>query len=337
MFILGIGVISVAALFPAGIAQQRHSVDDVIGPVVANNALSVLRSKLRPEDFGSPTVLNVPGDWGWRRPAFYFSDKFITGVSGTVGVPQGSIAIFDNTNAQADTSSELFWNEGLYGLTEGPLVIVTREERQYPMGAKFGKPKTPQYLWECMFRRFQGKVLAAIFVYRASTIGGGAVDPAWSQALADPQGVTNLPPLPVHLELDFGGNASFVGDEWNANAWVVRGTDVGAAGAYVAQDARQSWQEPRQWLLDQNNSVHRVLSQVYDGGSNAIEIELVRPLSEMPQVPAYAFPAGVQDVDANGLWDTDLVSDLWYLPTEIDHPEYGSLQLTPVYLTVREL
>ena len=35
IFILGIGIISIAALFPAGIAQQRRSLDDVTGPVVA--------------------------------------------------------------------------------------------------------------------------------------------------------------------------------------------------------------------------------------------------------------------------------------------------------------
>ena len=31
VFILGVGVIAIAALFPAGIAKQRQSVDDTIG------------------------------------------------------------------------------------------------------------------------------------------------------------------------------------------------------------------------------------------------------------------------------------------------------------------
>ena len=52
IFIMGLGVIAVAALFPAGIAQQRRSADDIIGPIVANNALAVLRTRLRAEDFG---------------------------------------------------------------------------------------------------------------------------------------------------------------------------------------------------------------------------------------------------------------------------------------------
>ncbi|MHC4101017.1 MAG: type IV pilus modification PilV family protein, partial [Planctomycetota bacterium] len=53
IFILGIGVIGIAALFPAGIAQQRSSVDDVLGPVVADNAMALLRARLEPGDFGT--------------------------------------------------------------------------------------------------------------------------------------------------------------------------------------------------------------------------------------------------------------------------------------------
>ena len=81
IFILGIGVISIAALFPAGIAQQQRSADDVMGPIAANNALAILRSRLAPADFGTfeqfgtiaprPTV---PGDWTWLRPSLLFSD-----------------------------------------------------------------------------------------------------------------------------------------------------------------------------------------------------------------------------------------------------------------------
>ena len=34
VFILGIGIISIGAIFPAGIVQQRQSLDDALGPVV---------------------------------------------------------------------------------------------------------------------------------------------------------------------------------------------------------------------------------------------------------------------------------------------------------------
>src|SRR5215510_7534796 len=60
VLILGVGVISSAALFPAGIVQQRLSVDDGMGPRVANNALSILRSKLKQDDFGYFFTAPVP-------------------------------------------------------------------------------------------------------------------------------------------------------------------------------------------------------------------------------------------------------------------------------------
>ena len=37
IFILGVGIISVAAVFPAGIIQQRRTQDDVLGPVIAED------------------------------------------------------------------------------------------------------------------------------------------------------------------------------------------------------------------------------------------------------------------------------------------------------------
>ena len=67
IFILSIGIVSIATLFPAGIAQQQRSVDEVMGPVVANNALGIIRSKVEQEDFGSledhMDVADV-GTWG---------------------------------------------------------------------------------------------------------------------------------------------------------------------------------------------------------------------------------------------------------------------------------
>ena len=47
VFILAIGIISVSALFPAGIAQQQQTADDQLGPVVAEQALGLLRSRVK--------------------------------------------------------------------------------------------------------------------------------------------------------------------------------------------------------------------------------------------------------------------------------------------------
>ena len=53
IMILAIGLISVAALFPAGIVQQQRAKDDMEGPAVAKSAIGVLRSRLAQEDFGA--------------------------------------------------------------------------------------------------------------------------------------------------------------------------------------------------------------------------------------------------------------------------------------------
>jgi hypothetical protein len=67
------------------------------------------------------------------------------------------------------------YNPRLYSTT--PKFLFTRGERYYPMMAQNGAldQGRPQYVWDCMFRRFQGKILVAIFVYRVTIPGGGNV------------------------------------------------------------------------------------------------------------------------------------------------------------------
>ncbi|MEE2908561.1 MAG: prepilin-type N-terminal cleavage/methylation domain-containing protein, partial [Planctomycetota bacterium] len=109
IMILAIGLISVAALFPAGIVQQKRAKDAVEGPAVAQSALGVIRSKISQEDFGdwtdfwtsnevdllfrdgdlnnSPAYYLQEGDWCWMRPAV--ADATVLGdntYDGTVDV-----------------------------------------------------------------------------------------------------------------------------------------------------------------------------------------------------------------------------------------------------------
>ena len=109
IFILAIGIISISALFPAGIAQQRHAVDDMMGPIVANNAMTILRSKLRPEDFGADEDFNLfssaqlrtlHGDWEWRRPVFFTQEVDIP-------TPFGPSTITPGTQKQYTLLSQL--------------------------------------------------------------------------------------------------------------------------------------------------------------------------------------------------------------------------------------
>jgi prepilin-type N-terminal cleavage/methylation domain-containing protein len=53
IFILGIGLISIASLLPAGIVLQQRAEDELMGPLVASDALDLLRSRLDAGDFGT--------------------------------------------------------------------------------------------------------------------------------------------------------------------------------------------------------------------------------------------------------------------------------------------
>ena len=153
IFILGIGVISISALFPAGIALQRQANDDVLGPIVAKNALATIRSKLSQDDFGSfqdflgpfanvdylapgiagtfrtsggTVVPHVKGDWCWMRPGFLFDPN----NNGTIDVfsaaytrQQYGLQPFPPTAFKATeiTGGVQFSTDGfLYGLPYNP-------------------------------------------------------------------------------------------------------------------------------------------------------------------------------------------------------------------------
>lgn len=400
IFILGIGIISIATLFPAGIAQQQRSTDDVIGPIVAENALSVLRSKLRPEHFGDP-VVGVPnvfdgtlfsnnqrwrdykrwtlnGDWEWRRPVLITQDHpsvdFDDGDGNTYSafVPAGSISIFasaaDNDELDNTTDYDTFqipWNFNAfpgYTVDDAPLIIITQDERFYPAGRSVGA--RPQYVWDCMFRRFQGRVLVAIFVYRVTAQGGPAAVPyRVTPRTANPD--NELPRLPVRLALfrdgdgpwdaGMGANIDAPPDD-AADPQLIPGTAKGDPLNLV--DEFDVWQLPGQVLLDQNNNIHRVLA----GRESSLDgpLELARPvpaaqgnpndpfISDDPGVwdPTnsalfyFGIPRGVSppnlSVPNYGIVFEDVVTDIWYLPAEID-VDGTAYSITPVYVTVREL
>lgn len=352
VFILGIGVLSIAALFPVGIAQQRQSVDDVVGSIVADSALSIIQAKVTPEMFGSwdnsPTV---PGDWGWSRPAFF---KQQTLLDGEVNVPAGSIAIF-GAGSGNETFTEIPWNPlynpgGPPGLGGGgaPVAVISQFERYYPMYAQSLKgsaeaPYKPQYVWDCMFRKFQGKVFVAIFVYRVNISGGGRAH------YHVPANNGDIAPLPIALDLT-DSTTQDVSPDGPWNAWgvnnlfndfddaIIIGTEGGTV--YDPDDHRQAWQEPGQWILDQNNNVHRVLSNFRDDPTDPMQVELVRPVPPMPALNVFFMdpnpPSGLVGIE-------NVVTNVWYIPSfiRIDTDEDGTpdrdASMTPVYVTVREL
>ena len=212
VFILAIGIISVSALFPAGIAQQQQSTDDLVGPVIAEQAIGLLRSRVAPEDFGSFEEFSVgtsgniadrvltkavaagsyvfrpaPGDWSWIRPGVIRQDQ-----PGTTNVNEvGAIDLF-STLAQNQGGPQQEFCEFPGGIPTGlpgvslfgapyntartalaPPIIVTQRERWWPSVPENATSfAAPQYAWDCMFRRSSGKVQVAIFVYRIVGSGG---------------------------------------------------------------------------------------------------------------------------------------------------------------------
>jgi len=205
VFILAIGIISVSALFPAGIAQQQQTTDDQLGPVVAEQALGLLRSRVRPEDFGSFEefgILNVlsgstvtgsyayrpaPGDWSWIRPGVIRTAQ--PDVQLPAAEQPGSIDLFSRVAQRTNGTSAEYCEfpqgiEGsaitLYGAPystarslTAPLLVVSQRERWWPdVTSGVAVQGAPQYAWECMFRRAGGRVQVAIFVFRVVGVGG---------------------------------------------------------------------------------------------------------------------------------------------------------------------
>ncbi|MCP3905112.1 MAG: hypothetical protein GY715_15920 [Planctomycetes bacterium] len=377
ILILGIGVISIAALFPAGIAQQQQSTDDVLGPVVAENAMAVLRSRMRSTDFGAfeeygvraPRWVNqwsVSGDWTWIRPSFLFEDDGETddidergaldifsydwtvthsGQSDEPTEPSTEFAPPDwpTGTGYADANNTAFpnlygvpWSITAYG-NQPPRILITQRERFYPMAPSSApalglpdRPVRPQYTWDVMFRRFQGRVLVAIFVYRVRVAGG---EPTEYSVQRNPSNAVSSP-LPISIDLmdSSAGPENWRGVSWKSiNGAEIPFTDPGEV--FEVDNDAHAWQLPGQWILDQNNSIHRVLA----GRQHETDgpVELVRPVTEMPGIPIYYFPDDGDGFPPPSL--IDQVSDIWYLPARAEDPDGLEYRLTPVYVTVKEL
>ncbi len=381
VFILGIGIIGISALFPVGIAQQRQAADDIMGPIVADNAMALLRLKLKPEWFGtyedfgqvdfimppsgtSSLVLGstIPGDWRWKRPGFLFHDLNSSaidelgaidvfsalysskmdggGLGGTVNVSKVGNESPDG-DAGGGSGATLYgipYNRSLFesgfqpfdhtiSSVEGePLVIITQAERGYPQPGTAGQgSKKPAYHWECMFRRFEGRIQVAIFVYRI--VSGGEPRP-YSVAQAAMPVNSATPPLPLGIVLVApwtpGGFDASVPTA--ADNHIVPGT-AALTGNPVDFAVDLTWQYPGQWLVDQYNTVHRVVG----GRRNTREgpVMLSRPIPDPLPVPSQLGYGA--DGSSTGL--NPAVRAIWFIPGV----DAAGNSLVPVFATVQEL
>ncbi len=363
--ILGVGLICIAAVFPAGIRQTDEAVDDVMGPVVANNALSLIRSKVKPDMFGTredariilglePTELELrepataSGDWFWKRPALFDPVNAEDTVSLDTALPAnsslthgaGAVRLFfdpasplEGFDIDQDDLGVMPWNRqrNFNGVPDP--VIFSQGERCYPMTDQisgtnaalgyYGEvnpdtflPPRAGYMWDCMFRRHDGKILVAIFVYRIIDQGQGE-RVYWSQSNGTDVGI-------AHLDLEANDAAL----EATVRLPLSNVIDDQALPAYA--QLREAL-EPGQWVIDQNNIVHRPLNAWTESdGERWCELRSPIPIGHL--------------LDVNHYRDDDpvfgAVTDLWYLPLEVEVQDgQGSrfVDVVPVYATVQEL
>jgi prepilin-type N-terminal cleavage/methylation domain-containing protein len=400
IFILGIGVISIATLFPAGIAQQQKTVHDILGPIIARNAMTILRSRLEQEDFGGVeefdsrwqfktlndgstlsicnassggTVINpwptICGDWMWFRPAIVPNDYGDPENPACIAV-RGALDIFgtaeiDIVTDEGPANVELWPNTSVDDYQTGfvppgipynkerypdidsnndgnpdnlywPVIRVFAGERQYPMwtGNPAQRPEA-KYYWDCMFRRYEGRILVAIFVYRV-------VDPSQTGSyLVDTAGLVT-PDFPRRVNLATETSTG----SWDATlgSEVISGSELDDPTLDVNQ-----WHYPGQWIVDQNGNVHNVqrgrrrpndgpvrlaarpveLSGFYsiDNGfpNLGVNVHWWEETGIQPPAGADGLPIGIilQDV----------VTDIWFVPTK----DSIGRRLIPVYATVQEL
>jgi len=375
VFILGIGIIGISALFPAGIAQQRQANDDIMGPIVADHAMALLRLRLKPEWFGTmeefgqfdrltPNALGalqvvltnrVPGDWEWKRPGFLFVDVGSTAINelGAIDIFSAYFTSFQNggtlpTISDARIASENATLTGggspMFGIPYQsksalgcPVVLFSQAERSYPQVAA-GAPKTkrPAFFWECMFRRFAGRIQVAIFVYRIVDGGGEPRNYVVSQGAGAVGTDPTVPPLPSLTDLAIAPSArwTFGGLDGLSNtpldnAVVQTGPPATTPGAILPVD---SWQAPGQWILDEYNTIHRVLVGRRTSKDSA-NITLTRPIPAQPPLAELFGTFSVGGTTNGAIPNDPGARFIWFMPTS----DAKGFTIIPVFATVQEL
>jgi hypothetical protein len=266
----------------------------------------------------------VSGDWMWRRPGIVSDSYGNDTVHGAIDVfaipdsdfltedwppsmPQGLPGIPYNRGKYKDNIA----NDGTFVSLNPPVVRVMASERQYPMwdGLPENRPKA-QYYWDCMFRRYEGRILVAIFVYRV-------IDPSQTKAYTVDTTQLNMP-MRINLQ-----DKSSTGS-WNAG----QGREL--EYSQLDDPSSSQWQYPGQWLVDQNGNVHNV----QNGRRRMNDTEPVR----LTAPPSPIQNANVNwwdgnELSPNGFQYDGVVTDIWFVPTR----DSKDRKLYPVFAMVEAL
>ncbi len=199
--------------------------------------------------------------------------------------------------------------------------FIRQEERQWPIGAS-----TPEYYWDCMFRRTNGVVEVAIFVYRIiGDLPGGLVDEIddgyFAPGSRRPHGVW-LPPVNCESTPLFGENHFLLsGQTLVTNIQSQSPFDTTGLGYMDSQ-----WQAPGQLVLDEHGGVHRVVRGRTRAGETKIEFAdpVFTPPAERDTLNTQVGPDASQRTP---------IRQIWFIPIL----ERGGRRMEPVYISVETL
>ena len=190
IFILAIGMISVATIFPVAIHQSRQATDDIVGQMVGEQALALLRTKGVTTVAITANEVRADGNLVTRNPGGFAAvvEGFVDngflqfGLSGkdesqglgrppgwTGSDPPGTILTFGIPPSVPNEPPPRIWaNEMIWPATSGfPDLSKPAADR------RFDFPETerhPQYAWKVVLFKpeVSAPITATILVYRVS-------------------------------------------------------------------------------------------------------------------------------------------------------------------------
>lgn len=293
IMILAIGLISVAALFPAGIIQQQRAKDSIDGPSVARSAMESLRGKLSQSDFGdwtdfytddelddliadgaldaSPSYYLAEGDWPWLRPALVDPEAYADPAY------RGAVDVFNRLGFENPefTVTDLDTNADYYTYCLSRNLNTGANEDNYGqlLGIPFSRPdmrtEPPLAIFTMSDRTWppgggENGVPQYFWDFMLSRRGGVVYASIFVYRVAG--GVENAKSWAVEPARIGEGRvqiplpaASSLTDLWNSGdgdrfARALPGTE----GVFDPLDASTSWQYPGQWMVDNIGTIHHV-------------------------------------------------------------------------------